>query len=110
MMGRTPELFINDIIESINNILEYTNELDITRFSANKMAKDAVIRNFEVIGEATKNLPEEIKAKQPAIPWKEMAGMRDKMIHEYFGIDVDIVWQTVKALPDLLSSLQKIKL
>ncbi len=56
----------------------------------------AVIRNFEIIGEASKHIPETIRGKYPKIPWKEMAGMRDKLIHEYFGVKLEVVWETVK--------------
>jgi hypothetical protein len=70
---------------------------------------DAVIRNLEVVGEAAKNVPEEIRQKYPQIPWKEVAGMRDRLIHAYFGVDLEIVWQTIVSdLPKLESELVKI--
>ncbi|MGC8754815.1 MAG: DUF86 domain-containing protein, partial [Thermosulfidibacteraceae bacterium] len=68
----------------------------------------AVIRKFEIIGEATKHIPEEIRQKYPEVPWKEMAGFRDKLIHFYFGIKYEIVWNTIKELPSLRSKIEKI--
>lgn len=109
MSERNAELFVADILESIESIIEFTKDLNLETFSQNKMVKDAVVRNFEVIGEAAKNLPEKIKSKYSEIPWKEMAGMRDKVIHEYFGIDIDIVWQTIKTLPKLIPLIENIK-
>lgn len=78
-------------------------------FQKNSLVEDAVVRNFEIIGEASKHIPEEIKSQYPDIPWKEMAGMRDKIIHEYFGIDLEIVWKTVNIrLPQLRPLLKNI--
>ncbi len=67
-----------------------------------------MIRKFEIIGEAAKNVPDTVKQRYPAIPWKEMAGMRDKLIHFYFGVDYDLVWSTIRnRLPQLKSLLNK---
>jgi len=65
-------------------------------FSKNELIQDAVIRNFEIIGEASKNLSAEFKRDFPEVPWKEIAGMRDKLIHHYMGVDIDVIWKTVR--------------
>ncbi|MCD6081228.1 MAG: DUF86 domain-containing protein [Candidatus Omnitrophica bacterium] len=109
MTKRNFKLYLKDILDAIAKIEEYTKDLSYEKFAEDNMVIDAVIRNFEIIGEASKNIPEEIKTSYPDIPWKEMAGMRDKVIHEYFGIDLDIVWKTIKArLSSLKESLLKI--
>ena len=74
------------------------------------MVVDAVVRNFEIIGEAAKNVPSKMKSLHKEIPWKEMSGMRNKMIHEYFGIDLKIVWKTIEhSLPGLKKAIRLIK-
>lgn len=109
MKGRSYQLYLKDILDSIDKIEEYTKDLSFEEFSHNEMVIDAVTRNFEIIGEASKNLPSKIKALGSDIPWNEMAGMRDKVIHEYFGVDLDIVWKTIKhRLPELKTALKKI--
>jgi len=96
MKKRNSKLYLKDILDSIEKIEDYTKDLTFQEFPANKMAVDAVIRNFEIIGEAGKNIPDDLKNSHSEIPWKEMTGMRDKMIHQYFGIDLDIIWKTLK--------------
>ncbi len=109
MKKRSSKLYLKDILEAIEKINNYTKNLSFEEFSQNTMIVDAVIRNFEIIGEATKHIPEEIRKSYPEIPWKEMAGMRDKMIHEYFGVDLEIVWKTIKIrLPQILPLLEQI--
>ena len=99
---RNPKLYLRDILDAIAKIEDYTEGLSFEEFSKNNLVVDAVVRNFEIIGEASKNIPEETKSQYSQIPWKEMAGMRDKMIHEYFGVDLEIVWETIKTrLPQL---------
>ncbi|MFA5361631.1 MAG: DUF86 domain-containing protein [Candidatus Omnitrophota bacterium] len=98
---RASNLYIRDILDSIKSIREYTNGLSFKEFRSKKIVIDAVVRNFEIIGEAAKNVPENIKCMYPEIPWKEMSGMRNKITHEYFGIDLDIVWKTIQGLPNL---------
>lgn len=84
-------LYIRNIIESMEKILDYTSGLDFDDFIENGMAYDAVIRNFEIIGEAARNIPDEIAAQHPEIPWSDMVGMRNILIHSYLGIDDSIV-------------------
>jgi len=88
-------LFLEDILDALEKIENYTKNLSFTEFADNGMAVDAVIRNFEVIGEATKNVPEEIKEKYLEVEWKEAAGFRNVLIHDYFGIDLEAIWDTI---------------
>ena len=108
MKQRNPKLYVKDILDSIKSIREYTNGLTFEKFCQKKIAVDAVVRNFEIIGEAAKNVSDGIKSLHREIPWKEMSGMRNKVIHEYFGVDLDIVWKTVQRLPELEIFLKKI--
>ena len=96
MTDRTNNHFIDDILSAINSIFEYTHNIDYDKFINNKMIIDAVIRNFEIIGEAAKNISDDIRNKYPDISWKELAGMRDKLIHNYFGISHEIIWDSIK--------------
>ncbi|MFV2040733.1 MAG: DUF86 domain-containing protein [Candidatus Hydrothermarchaeales archaeon] len=106
---RTPELFLADIIEAIDSIKEYTQDMEEDEFKRDKKTRDAVIRNLEIIGEATKNLPTEIKEKNPDVNWRVISGMRDKLIHGYFGVSPKIVWETIKSdLPSFEEQIKKI--
>jgi len=87
---------------------KYTKGLTFEGFRSKKIVIDAVVRNFEIIGEAAKNTPEDLKSLHREIPWKEMSGMRNKITHQYFGIDLSIVWKTIRNLPDLEIALTKI--
>ena len=88
-------LALQDIIDSINRIETYTEGVEYDSFCSNQMMIDAVIRNLEIIGEATGNVPEEVRSIYPEIPWKKMVGLRNFLIHEYFGVDESIVWEVV---------------
>lgn len=90
--GRTYLHFLEDIETSMLRIQEYLEDMDFINFRKDYKTVDAVIRNFEIIGEATKNLPNEVKEKYPQLPWEEMYRMRNKISHEYFGIDYEILW------------------
>ena len=94
--GRDYIFFLEDILDAIEKIEIYTKNVSFTKFCDNNMAIDAVIRNFEVIGEATKNIPKRIKEKYSKVEWNESAGFRDILIHDYFGIDLESVWDTIK--------------
>jgi uncharacterized protein with HEPN domain len=108
MSKRGDKLYLKDVLDSIGKIEEYVKNLSFEDFSSKELVVDAVIRNFEIIGEASKNISDELKSTCQDVPWKEMAGMRDKMIHEYFGVDLDIVWKTIKLrLPELRIALEK---
>ena len=109
MSDRTDSDFVSDIQEAIRRIEAYTAGVTYEAFLADTKTQDAVIRNLEIIGEATKNLSEELRTNRSDIPWKSMAGIRDKLIHHYFGVNLDIVWQVVIAeLPLVVAPLAKI--
>lgn len=97
--------FIEHILLCIDKIQQYTKNLTPQDFNNDELIQDAVIRNIEIIGEATKKISKHLKSQYHEIPWKEMSGMRDKLIHDYFGVDVDVVWQTVKEDIPYLKSL-----
>ncbi|MDT8781744.1 MAG: DUF86 domain-containing protein [Candidatus Bathyarchaeota archaeon] len=102
-------LYLKDILEAIERIESYVKGCSFEQFAKNTLIIDAVVRNFEIIGEATKHLPLEIKQENPSIRWKDMAGMRDKLAHEYFGVDIDILWKTsVNRLPALKSQIEEL--
>ena len=108
-MQKDYKVYFKDILESINKIEGYIKELDFEGFLRNELIQDAVVRNLEIIGEAVKNIPSEIKNKYPEIEWKKIAGLRDILIHQYFGVDLEIVWDVVKnKLPGLKEKVQKI--
>lgn len=95
-MNKDDRIYIEHIRESISRILEYTNDLNEPKFLENKLVQDAVIRQFEVIGEATKNISDQFREKHNFVPWKKMTGMRDKLIHDYIGVDLWQVWKTIE--------------
>lgn len=88
--------FIGDIVEAMDLIVTYTNGLTYRKFLKDRKTQDAIVRNFEVIGEAAKNISANLKARNLDIPWKKLAGLRDKLIHFYFGIDYKIVWNIAR--------------
>lgn len=90
---RDPILYLEDIILSMERVQEYITGLDFQHFKWDYKTVDAVIRNFEIIGEATKNLPKEIKDNYSSVPWEEMYRLRNRISHEYFGIDYEIIWE-----------------
>ncbi len=102
--------YIKDIIDSINDIKQFVESMEHEEFKDDKKTSNAVVRSLEIIGEAAKKIPTEVKNKHPSIPWRKMAGMRDKLIHEYSGVDLDIVWQTVqKDIPKVEKEMRKVK-
>ena len=109
MPKRGNKEFLLDIIEAIKKIELYTKELGYQDFLQKMETQDAVVRNFEIIGEAVKNISKTLKEKYKDIQWKEIAGMRDKVIHFYFGVNWDIVWRAAKdSLPPFKEKIERI--
>ncbi|MDD5773652.1 MAG: DUF86 domain-containing protein [bacterium] len=102
-------LFIRDIITAIRKIEKYTNKLTYKQFSKNEMVVDAVVRNFEIIGESISNIPLDIQKKYPDVEWKEAKEFRNVLIHNYFGINLESVWDTIeKDIPALKKHIKKL--
>jgi uncharacterized protein with HEPN domain len=106
---RNWEMRIGDILDCIAKIRRHTQGLGLDEFTKDDKTMDAVIRNLEIIGEAARNIPAEIRERYPKVPWLEMQTMRNIVLHEYHGVNVNIIWQTVTDdLPPLVPLLQKI--
>lgn len=102
------ELYVEHILEAIEKIEKFAAGLEFKNFQNDEKSQSAIVREISVIGEAAKNLSEEFKKSRPLIPWKDVMGMRDTLIHDYFEIDLDIVWGTIKEnLPDLKQKISK---
>ena len=109
MSKREPKLLVEDKMESTNKILEYTQGLSFEEFTNDSKTIDAVIRNFEIIGEAANRLPEDFKDKHSNVDWHRIRGFRNRIVHDYFGIDYSIVWEIKQAfLPKLIKTLKSI--
>ncbi|MFC3414204.1 HepT-like ribonuclease domain-containing protein [Algoriphagus hitonicola] len=110
-MKKDPVIYLEHISACISRIRIYTQDIDENSFLQNNLIQDAVIRNLEIIGEATKKLNENFRAKYPEIEWKKIAGMRDKLIHDYIGVDLWAVWGVVEnIIPIFDSQIEKILL
>ncbi len=109
-MKRDGKIYLTDILESISKIEHYLTAITETEFFTNEEKQDAVIRRLEIIGEAVKKLPMEVRNEYPEIPWKQIAGMRDVVIHEYFEVSLETVWRTlINDLPDIKIKLEKMR-
>jgi uncharacterized protein with HEPN domain len=95
-MTRNLRLYIDDIIDSIEKIEQYTQGLDEEEFLDNTQIQDAVFRRLEIIGEAVKNIPDDFRSRYPDISWRRIAGLRDILIHEYFGVNARRAWKAIK--------------
>lgn len=108
-MKRDYRLFIKDIIAAMESIEGFVEGMSFEEFMQDDKTASAVIRKFEIVGEATKCLPDELKEEHPEIQWKRMAGMRDRLIHAYFGVDYKLVWEAIKAeVPSMKLKLQEV--
>ena len=108
-MSRDPRLYLEDIRESCEKIFRYAKDMDFDRFIADEKTIDAVIRNLTIIGEAAKNVPDEIRKRYPEVNWRAIAGLWNVVVHEYFGVDDKILWDVVRnKIPELLSHVDHI--
>ena len=103
------KLLISDILDAITAIQEYTDGMDLNRFTEDRKTVDAVARNFTIIGEASIRIPEHVITENPEIPWRDMSDLRNIVVHEYFGVSNKIIWETIQSdLPPLVPLLQKL--
>jgi len=108
-MRRDYSLFLKDIIRAMEAIEKFVEGMEFEELVEDDKTSSAVIRKFEIVGEAAKNIPDWMREKYPHIPWKRMAGMRDRLIHGYFGIDYKLVWDAIKVeIPRIKPELEKI--
>lgn len=109
MSKREPTLYLKDILTSVIRINDYLKGFTIENLAEDFKTLDAIIRNLEILGEAANNIPIDLKNKYPDIPWGKMVSMRNKVVHEYFGVDVDILWKTAKEdLPPLKKQIKAV--
>jgi len=106
---KNDKIYLDHIYQAIRSILEYTHGMSDQGFYSNRLVIDAVIRNFEIIGEATKRLSPELRNANPGIPWKQMSGLRDKLIHEYIKVNLQLIWDVIAdVLPEQKKEIQRI--
>ncbi|MBN2148388.1 MAG: DUF86 domain-containing protein [Anaerolineales bacterium] len=106
---RTDNDFLLDIQDALQRILEYTAGMNWETYLRDYKTQDAVVRNLEVIGEATKSLSDSLRSQYPDIPWRDMAGTRDRLMYHYFGVNQEIVWQIIEQdLPGLKSQIEQV--
>lgn len=102
--------YLDDILEAINLIEQYTNTLSIGEFQKDTKTRDATLRNLEIIGEACKLVPETIKDRHNKIPWKKIIGLRNIVLHKYFGVDLDLIWYIITIqLPELKNEIYRVR-
>lgn len=108
-MPRDSKVYLDDILQSSAKVIAYTKGFSASKFKSDSKTIDAVIRNLEIIGEAARKLPLEFKKRHSEIEWRKITGLRDILIHEYFGVDHEILWDIVRhKIPKLRSQIQKI--
>ena len=107
---RNYKLYLDDILQAIERIEKYTKNFTLKKLIKDNLVADAIIRNLEILGEAAKNIPEDFKKQHPDIEWKKIAGLRDILAHEYFGVDLAILWDIIETkLPVLKKKISKIQ-
>jgi uncharacterized protein with HEPN domain len=107
MPERDPALLMADMLLAIRKIERYVEGMEQEQFRHDERTIDAVARNLEIVGEATRQLPEDFIARFPKVPWRQMAGLRNRIVHDYFGLDLEIIWQIVRSdLPQLQAQLE----
>jgi len=110
MSERSTSLLLDDIMEAAERIATYTAGMDRADFISSGMAADAVVRNLEIIGEAANRLPTEFTDKHPEIEWRKIIGLRHRIVHDYFGVDLDMIWAIIRRdLPDFASRIATIE-
>lgn len=108
-MSRDYRLYLDDMRSAAEKVLRYTQGVDFARFMEDEKTFDAVVRNLEIIGEAAKHIPADVQARYPEVQWRRISGLRDIVVHEYFGIDEDILWDIVATqAPELLGQIRQI--
>jgi uncharacterized protein with HEPN domain len=109
MSKRHWRLLVEDILECIGRIEHYVAGLQLDAFKASQITVDATVRNLEVIGEASRNIPEDVKEAHPELEWAKIVGLRNRVVHEYFGVDLDIIWRIITdELPALKAQMRKL--
>ena len=109
-MPRDCKVYLEDILEAIQKIGRFTEKQTLKKFSNDEKTFDAVIRNLEIIGEAINKFPEEVRKKHPEVEWRKISGLRNVLIHEYFGINAEIIWDIVRnKLPQFEKQIRKVK-
>jgi len=107
---RTPSLYVSEMIEAVELIEDFTRGMDKNDFLSDEKTKSAVVRQFEILGEAAKAIPERVRVLAPELPWNMIAGMRDRLIHAYFAVDYKLVWDTLyNELPELKVRLELLR-
>jgi uncharacterized protein with HEPN domain len=108
MPKRDPDLLIEDMLASMRKIERYTDGMDQELFRQDEKTIDAVVRNLEILGEATRQLPEDFTARHADVPWRQIAGLRNRIVHDYFGLDMEIIWEVIQHdLPQFQARLEK---
>lgn len=101
--------YLRDILQAANDALLFTHGIDFTSFSSDRRTNLAAVRALEIIGEAARHVPASVRRRYPQVPWQDMAAMRNKLIHEYFGVDLEVLWRTAQEdLPPLRNAIQQI--